>query len=55
MMKQLGGELGEDMGPEYNEVVDRLESGEGLDLIESLLGDEGGAGTGMPADTDNLF
>ena len=55
MMKRLGGELGEDMGPEFNEVVDRLESGEDPDSIESSLGEEGGPGPGSAADTDNLF
>ena len=55
MMKRLGGELGEDMGPEFNEVVDRLESGEDPDSIENSLGGEGGPGPGSAADTDNLF
>ena len=55
MMKRLGGELGEDMGPEFNDVVDRLESGEDPDSIESSLDEEGSTGSGSAADTDNLF
>ncbi|MGH9339803.1 MAG: FmdB family zinc ribbon protein [Acidobacteriota bacterium] len=50
MMKKLGGELGEDLGPEFNQVVDRLEAGEDPESIDQSLGDGGG-----PADTDNLF
>jgi len=39
-MKKMGGELGEDMPGDLNEMVDRLESGESPEDI----GDEGGAG-----------
>jgi hypothetical protein len=28
MMRQMGSEMGEDLGPEYDEVLDRLESGQ---------------------------
>ncbi|MDA2933733.1 zinc ribbon domain-containing protein [Acidobacteria bacterium AH-259-D05] len=50
MMRKMGSELGEDLGPEFNEVVDRLEAGEDPESIDSSL-DPSGAG----ADTDNLF
>lgn len=50
MMKKLGSEVGEDLGPEFNEMVDRLEAGEDPESIESSLGSNGGE-----ADTDNLF
>jgi len=64
MMKQMGGELGEDLGPEFNEMVDRLESGEDPESIERSLGTgeggeggEGGTGGGPGGgpDMDNLF
>lgn len=59
MMKKMGTEMGEDLGPEFNEVVDRLEAGEDPEKIEEsmgdLLGDEGEGGPGGPADYDNLF
>jgi len=50
-MKDLGREAGEDLGPEFGEVVERLEQGEDPDSIEAALGDGAGAG----ADPDNLF
>lgn len=64
MMKKLGSEMGEDLGPEFNEMVARLEAGEDPESIErsmgDVLGDEGGAGggpdmSGGAADYDNLF
>lgn len=51
MMKRLGGEMGEDLGPEFNEAIDRLEAGEDPEAVEQSMGlDESGA-----ADSDNLF
>jgi putative FmdB family regulatory protein len=50
MMKKMGNEMGEDLGPEFDEVVGRLEAGEDPESIDSSLG-SGGAGS----DTDNLF
>ena len=50
MMKKMGSEMGEDLGPEFDEVVDRLEAGEDPESIDSSLG-PGGAGPDM----DNLF
>ena len=49
MMRQMSDETGEDMGPEFDEVIHRLESGQNPEQIENdlpdLLGDEG-AGAG---------
>ena len=42
MMKKLGSEMGEDLGPEFSEAVDRLEAGEDPESVESSLGGEGG-------------
>ena len=50
MMKKMGTEMGEDLGPEFHEVVDRLEAGEDPESIESSLASSGGE-----SDTDNLF
>ncbi len=44
MMRKMGGEMGEDMGPEFNEMVDRLESGESPEEIEKSMPDLGGMG-----------
>lgn len=49
MMRQMGSEMDEDFGPEYDEVLDRLESGQSPEEIESSmpeLGSEGGMGGG---------
>lgn len=54
-MRRMSSEVGEDLGQEFNEVVDRLESGEDPESIESSLalpddvggmGDSGGFGGG---------
>ncbi len=42
-MRRMSSELGEDLGEEFNEVVDRLESGEDPESIESSMPDLGGA------------
>jgi putative FmdB family regulatory protein len=52
MMREMSGEMGEDMGPEFDEVIDRLESGQSPDEIEKALPDlgneeAGGLGGGM--------
>jgi putative FmdB family regulatory protein len=45
MMRQMSSELGEDMGPEFDEVIDRLEAGQSPEDIEEALPDlDGGAG-----------
>ncbi len=42
MMRKMSSELGEDMGPEFDEVVGRLERGQSPDEIERDLPDLGG-------------
>jgi putative FmdB family regulatory protein len=49
MMRRMGNELGEDMGPEFTEAVDRLEDGEDPEEIEKSMpgmgdGPEAGGG-----------
>jgi putative FmdB family regulatory protein len=51
-MRKMGDQVGgEDLGPEFNEMVDRLESGESPEEIEKSMpdlgGGEGGGDTGM--------
>jgi putative FmdB family regulatory protein len=41
MMRQMGKEMGEDLPPEFDDVVDRLESGQSPEDIESALPDLG--------------
>lgn len=36
-MRKMGNELGEDLGPELEEVVDRLEAGESLEEVEKSM------------------
>ena len=40
-MRKMSREMGEDMGDEFNEVVDRLESGESPESIEESMPDLG--------------
>lgn len=44
--RKMGRELGEEMPPEFDEVVDRLESGQSPEEVEHELGmtDDGGVG-----------
>ncbi len=42
MMRKMGQEMGEDVPPEFDEVVDRLESGQSPDEIEQSMPDLGG-------------
>ena len=46
MMRKMGKEMGEDLPPEFDEVVDRLQSGQSPEEIESALPDVGGTDTG---------
>ncbi len=46
LMKQMSSEMGEDPGPEFNEVVDRLEKGQSPEQIERDLPDMGDGGMG---------
>lgn len=41
-MRKMSQEMGEDLGPEFGEVVDRLESGQSPEDIEEALPDLGG-------------
>ena len=42
MMRKMGGEMGEDLPAEFNEVVGRLEAGQSPEEIHSILPDLGG-------------
>jgi putative FmdB family regulatory protein len=41
MMRKVGKEMGEEMPPEFDDVVDRLEAGQSPEEIESVLPDLG--------------
>ena len=47
MMRKMGSEMGEELPPEFDDVVDRLEAGQSPDEIESALPD---LGADIPAD-----
>ena len=49
-MRKMSGEMGEDLGPEFNEVMDRLEAGEDPEAIEQSMPELGGAGAGGAGD-----
>jgi putative FmdB family regulatory protein len=51
MMRKMSSEMGEDLGPEFNEVIDRLEAGQNPDDIEKAIPDLGGD-SGMGGDDD---
>lgn len=42
MMREMSREVGEDMGPEFDEVIGRLEAGQSPDEIEKDMPDLGG-------------
>lgn len=45
MMRKMSSEMGEDLGPEFHEVIDRLEKGQSPEDIEKAIPDLGeGAG-----------
>jgi len=46
MMRKMGKEMGEEIPPEFNEVVDRLEKGQSPKDIEKELPDLGGGEMG---------
>jgi putative FmdB family regulatory protein len=54
MMRKMGGELGEDMGPEFDEVINRLEKGQTPDEIEEAMPDLGGDEGPMGGDFGGL-
>jgi putative FmdB family regulatory protein len=45
-MRKMSEETGEDMGPEFNEMVGRLEAGESTEAIEESMGELGEEGIG---------
>lgn len=45
-MRKMSGEMGEDLGPEFNEVIDRLEAGEDPESIEKSMPELGGGDFG---------
>lgn len=45
MMRKMGKEMGEELPPEFNEVVDRLEKGQSPEEIEKEIPDLGGDGS----------
>ena len=51
MMRKMGKEMGEDLPPEFDDVVDRLESGQSPEEIETALPD---LGEGMEGGDDEL-
>jgi len=52
-MRKMGDEVGEELGPEFEEVVDRLEAGESPEEIENTIPDLG-AGMGDDFGGDDL-
>ena len=45
-MRRMSAEMGEDLGDEFGEVVDRLEAGESPESIEESMPDLGAGGLG---------
>jgi len=54
MMRKMSKEVGEDAGPELDEVIDRLEAGQSPEEIESALPDLGGEGAPSLGGMDDL-
>ena len=53
MMRKMSNEMGEDIGPEFSEVVDRLEAGQSPEDIEKDIPDLGeGMGSSYGEDAD---
>ena len=51
-MKKMGQEMGENLPPEFDEITNRLESGESPDSIEKSMPELGGGESGGPGDGD---
>ena len=51
-MKKMGQQMGEDLPPEFNEITDRLESGEDPESIEKSMPELGSEGAGGDASDD---
>lgn len=47
-MRKMGKEMGEDLGDEFNEVVDRLEKGQSPEAIEQSMPDLAGGADTLP-------
>lgn len=56
MMRQMGGEMGEELPPQFDEVVDRLEAGQSPEEISSAIPDldDGGPGDDYSAHDHSL-
>jgi putative FmdB family regulatory protein len=54
MMKKMGNEMGEDLPPEFDDVVERLEAGQSPEEIESALPDLGADSGGAGDSSDDL-
>src|SRR5512135_263432 len=52
MMKKMGREMGEDLPPEFDDVVDRLEAGQSPEEIESAIPDLGKEADASSGDDD---
>lgn len=52
MMRKMSNEMGEDVGPEFDEVVDRLESGQSPEDIEKSIPDLEGGNSNFGGDED---
>ena len=52
MMRKMSNEMGEDVGPEFDEVVDRLESGQSPEDIEKAIPDLEGGSSNFGGDVD---
>jgi len=50
-MRRMSQEIGEDLGPEFDEVVDRLEAGQSPEEIEKALPDLAGPESGAEDDS----
>jgi hypothetical protein len=51
-MRQMSSEVGEDLGPEFDEVVGRLEAGEDPESIEQSMPDMLGGGGDADGELD---
>jgi len=54
MMRRMGSEAGEELGPEFDEVVNRLEKGQSAEEIEKELPDLGAGSAVPPPNGDDL-
>lgn len=52
MMRKMGKEMGEELPPEFDDVVDRLEAGQSPEEIESAMPDLGMGGDAGAGDSD---